>query len=550
MVVVRFRGLASALVACAWGRAFIRMGNVLTHARAFCVGATFVLGTFLGVAVAQNAPTPAFPATPSGAIDTTSTAEEVLNLKKSVDELKRAISDQAVNATTNQIKELDSRLAFYVQLFLAIVGFFGLFIAVFGAAPVFAAMRSSIAADRRATQAHDLAIRGETAGQDRASQVHQTFLEGSKQTLDLVNATLTLAKEASERAANLIQRRASELLRDLDGKSRTMLDKVAYQDDRALVTIPDKRSNLSSLASKIHGFDNIRFILPVDVELTPACQFIRGLDFHLKQQFDDAFEAWDIVTKADDAPDKLKSLAWYWIGYENNNLERFADAEDNFRHAEAFEPGARKYELQRIRIESRFFNTELGLAERSIPAIEGLIDAVSAAGADEQILGHKKRIMTTYGNILMQAGREEDNKAKQNKLYRRAEVVFREVAKEEKKWAPFGLGQTLWHLGKLDAAQEYLIGSRRVAQKEDVDRIEPRTKVLARTTELICCVLVERFVDEAPAVYGNLLNALGMVEGRLTVYSQFQKRNVTKDEFANDLKRFAAESDSKGRWLK
>lgn len=66
-------------------------------------------------------------------------------------------------------------------------------------------------------------------------------------------------------------------------------------------------------------------------------------------------------------------------------------------------------------------------------------------------------------------------------------------------------------------------------------REEPRTKVLARTTELICCFCVPRLNIEAPGIRSLVLQELGRVDERLTVYSQVQKSNVTKPEFQDDL---------------
>ena len=62
--------------------------------------------------------------------------------------------------------------------------------------------------------------------------------------------------------------------------------------------------------------------------------------------------------------------------------------------------------------------------------------------------------------------------------------------------------------------------------------------MLARTTELICCLWVDKLRKQAPAVYGNLVDALGLIEDRLTIYSQFQKRNVKKVIFLRELKDF------------
>jgi len=80
--------------------------------------------------------------------------------------------------------------------------------------------------------------------------------------------------------------------------------------------------------------------------------------------------------------------------------------------------------------------------------------------------------------------------------------------------------------------------ARKNAQAEYINRVEPRTKVLARTTEIICCALVEELKKDIRSVYGDLIEAIGVVDQRLTIYSQFQKRNVSRDVFKSDLEEF------------
>jgi tetratricopeptide (TPR) repeat protein len=394
--------------------------------------------------------------------------------------------------------------------------------------------------EQRAVQGFGLALIGETANQKRAAEVHENFLSGSKETLELVNATLTLAKEASERAAKMIERRARAIVDELDRESQFLLASVPAQDDRALIANPTSRSNLRSVAHKITGFEINRFILPEDIQLTPPCLFIRGMDFHLGQQFEDAITSWQNVALSPSASDNLKSLAWYWIGYEQNNLNRFDDAEQSFENALKSATGERRYELQRILIETKFFNKNKKnyRSDAAIQPFENLLLTIQADDPSEELEARKTKILITLGNVISQTGRELRKKSREAEaidMFRRAKTLYEQVA-ERDKWALFGFAEMLYELEEVEKAQEIFANRvRDAAIDESVRREEPRTKVLARTTELICCLCVPRLNIEAPGIRSLVLQELGRVDERLTVYSQVQKRNVTKAEFQDDL---------------
>jgi len=401
------------------------------------------------------------------------------------------------------------------------------------------ALLNATESEKRASQAFVLALAGETATQRRAAEVHEKFLAGSRETLDLVNATLTLAKEASERAAKAIETKARLILDELDQECQSLLASVPAQDDRALVANPTSRSDLRSLAHKISGFEINRFILPEDIQLTPPCLFIRGMDFHLGQQFDDAFRNWRNVALAPGTSNSLKSLAWYWIGYEQNNLNRFGDAEQSFENALQFATGGRRYELQRIMIETRFFNKAKYPAASLIQPLENLLDAVSKDVASEDHEARKTKIILTLGNVIGQVGRElagDGKDVEATKVYERARGLYRQGA-ERDKWALLGLAEVLYELGERDEAERLFQKVRGEAIEESVRREEPRTKVLARTTELICCLRVPSLNTEAAGIRSLVLQDLGRVDERMTVYSQMQKRNVTKTQFQSDLEK-------------
>jgi len=394
--------------------------------------------------------------------------------------------------------------------------------------------------DARATAAFDLAITGERASQKRAATVHEEFLTGSKETLELVNATLTLAKEASERAAKTIERRARTLVQELDHDAQFLLASVPSQDDRALIAKTDSRSQLRSLARQIDAFEVNRLILPEDVQLTPQCIFIRGMDFHLNQQYLDAIGNWKMVALSNTAPADLRSLAWYWIGYEQNNLHKFEEAEQSFENALKHSKGSRQYELQRILFETRFFNKARNPAHALIIPLQNLLTVVEAVSRTDEIAARRIKIVVTLANVIYVSGCDAQASGQQETamdLFKRARDLFSSATQEDK-WAAFGLAQTLFKLGsneEVETAQAIFRDVRKAAIQEAVSREEPRTKVLANTTQLICCLRVPDFNEEVPNIRSLVMQDLGRVDERLTVYSQIQKRNVEQAEFQKDL---------------
>ena len=126
-------------------------------------------------------------------------------------------------------------------------------------------------------------------------------------------------------------------------------------------------------------------------------------------------------------------------------------------------------------------------------------------------------------------------------MYEFAKETFAKAADEDK-WASFGLAQAQYRLGEEREAEPIFKDKiRPKAIEEYINREEPRTKAMAKMTELICCIQAPGLNDEAPGVYVQALEALGQVDERLTVFSQMQKRNVTKSEFRKDLEEFMKE---------
>jgi len=514
------------------------MRRILVHIWRACVLAPIILVIPSGHA----APRP---------VQTTSSA-----LEARVDSLAMDLQAERSwhKAVEMQLAEVRAKLDTATSVLEVAAGFMAVLLAIGTIASLFGFIKS----ERRAAEAHSysmgaarigetrtaeafgIAMRGEAASQQRAAAVHEQFLAGSRETLDLVNATLTLAKEASERAARTIELRARQTIEELDQEAQGLLTSVPSQDDRALIADPGTRSNLRGLAHRVSGFEISRFMLPESIQLTPACLFVRGMDHHLSQNFDEAFRTWRSVALSAAADDGLKSWAWYWIGYEQNNLGRFAEAEQSFENALKHATGPRRFELQRILLESRFFNKAKFTAASLTAPFESLLASVGAEPPSEELEARRVKIEVTFANVLLRQARDLGSDPVAREMNRKAGDLYRRASGD--KWALFGLAETLASSEDDKDQQDALAVFRRVraeAIEESVRREEPRTKVLARSTELMCCLNVPEYRDEAPAIRSLVLQELGRVDARLTVYSQLQRRNVTKAEFLRDLESVA-----------
>ncbi|HEV2728323.1 MAG TPA: hypothetical protein VGV34_08515, partial [Solirubrobacterales bacterium] len=138
--------------------------------------------------------------------------------RKEVENLETRIEDQG--QTYDRI--------FYVLAFLVAVLTGGGFIGVI----------LSLRTEQRQGEIHRLGIAGETKAQERAEETHRRaeethnkLLAGSEETLNLVNATLSLAKDASKRAEDAVRGKAVERLRDLDQEAEKILDAVHHADN-------------------------------------------------------------------------------------------------------------------------------------------------------------------------------------------------------------------------------------------------------------------------------------------------------------------------------
>jgi len=81
----------------------------------------------------------------------------------------------------------------------------------------------SIRDQRRISQLHELSVGSEISAQRRSDQSYSFFLEESQKTLTLVNDTLELAREATDRAAHTMELKAESNLARIEERAQSLL---------------------------------------------------------------------------------------------------------------------------------------------------------------------------------------------------------------------------------------------------------------------------------------------------------------------------------------
>lgn len=398
--------------------------------------------------------------------------------------------------------------------------------------------------ETRQDSAFALARKGEEDAQTRASEVHQSFFDSSQKTIGLVNETLALAKEASERAANAVLKKAKVSLQELNDEATELVSRTSKKSERHLVEDVEEKSNLQGLARRIHGFDSTRLYLPEDLDLTPYCRYVLGMDQHLLQQFPEAFANWRKVYLRSDTPPELRCLAYYWIGYENNNIGKFPDATDAFNSALDYAVGSQKYEIRRISLESQFFGAAtMQQVDHILGELRRLAVAARSDDLDDKSTDRAASISRTLGNVLYAASTVVSRgKPGRIGLLEESLLAFDAalLGVGAQDYAQFGMALSLLDLadlgqadakGRVAEAHDLLLAVRPVVKARATQREEHRTKVLCRSTELICCMKVPELHGEAAGILEHTLAALGAVNGKMTVYSQWERKNILKDNF-------------------
>lgn len=426
----------------------------------------------------------------------------------------------------------------------------GITVSVIGAGGVLGFVLS-VRGESRTGELHDVRLTGELAAQARAEQSHASFLEASQKTLTLVNDTLTLAKDANERAARTMAQRAEQNQKEIDARAHALVREAFQLTDfktktfKIFVEAPEIKSELDELASRLSSIEG--YLDLQHIALTPACFFVKGMARHLRQEARRAIEDLERATEAEGRRSRnLVIAAHYWMGYESNNLRRFSQAANSFKRALELEQkgSAQYFELRRIKLESDFFElarafraSQLnGTAKQSSSALikpleRQLNDVLKEAKAADDTGGVSGGILTLHGNILTWAARNTEDERVAHELLTQAVAVFPETGASI--WANFGRLDAQSELGhEIDDDDWQGVVWDAVARTSV--RTEPRSLALLHETSLIA-LSKQRTPREWESTYRALKEALAKVDASLTLYSQREKYNVPRDEFDREV---------------
>lgn len=405
---------------------------------------------------------------------------------------------------------------------------------------------------------------------DDREKNEQSAIKTTETTIALVNRTLELAVQASERSAKSLQIRLQNILNSIEEESiKLVQNSGAFDDDKNLTLKREIQTEIHRIGNKIEGLENNLVILDQEgsdvektIRLTPYATFIKGTDQYLKEQFDDALKTWETLLRTDIQTfehNKLKSLIYYWIGYLNNNLLNFKEGISNFANAEKLCEDSRKYELQRMQIETRFFANED--SEVISEDLEKLLSKIEndTSISKTMIKNRTSKVLNTLGNVYYSNFKNTSDEIKQKEFLKKSKNIFKTVLnieddslieisikemdkgeKDKQKWVIFGLAETMFHIDQQNKEIAIKLFEKEIislAEREYENREEKRTKVLAKTCQLICHYRINKEDSD------KLDNDRAMIElplsdlnKRLTIYSQLVRKNVEYEEFKDHLK--------------
>jgi predicted negative regulator of RcsB-dependent stress response len=225
----------------------------------------------------------------------------------------------------------------------------------------------SIRDQRRVSQLHELTVSAEMAGQLRAEQSFTAFLEGSQKTLNLVNDTLQLAKEATESESRRTEQKASAALDGIEEDAEELVLAIDEGGDfEELVDVPGNRTELRRIAADLAALEG--YVRLQDVDLKPYSRFVKGIDRYLLNDTTGALHAIRHATQ-DESKRQLQRMARYWVAKLNIAVGNYTNASHMLETAKGeAAPGTVQWlEYERLRLETEFFEAAAGMPVDATP---------------------------------------------------------------------------------------------------------------------------------------------------------------------------------------
>jgi hypothetical protein len=203
------------------------------------------------------------------------TAEERLLL---TDE-GQASAIKELKGEVSVLKERTGWVLLPIAAVLAILGIGGAFSVVF-----------SIRDQRRVSQLHELSVAGEISSQRRTEQSYGAFLEQSQTTIALVNDTLRLAKDASDREVQSGRSKAKERVSSIENRAENMMLPIFSKEDfELIIEDAETRRELIQIGRELRELDASLSLQ--EVELRPYAKFVKAMALFVGNETEAAIDA-------------------------------------------------------------------------------------------------------------------------------------------------------------------------------------------------------------------------------------------------------------------
>lgn len=272
----------------------------------------------------------------------------------------------------------------------------------------------SIRDQRRTSQLHQLTVAGELSSQRRAEQGYATFLEQSQTTLSLVNDTLRLGKEATDRAAHSMQQRAQSQVDAIEERARDlMMNAFTEGEFERIIVDPEQRDELESIAEGLRVLEG--YLSLQDMQLPEYAQFVKALDLFLHDETEAALRSLQLASQKRSVGD-LGEFVEYWLGYVLSTVGAYREALTRFSHdkVQVGHLSSQYFQLERVIAETEFF-VRAAVVAREAQSEEG--------DHDEDPHERFERVTDLLDHLATRAAQMEEPSGEQARSEDRLEVA-------------------------------------------------------------------------------------------------------------------------------
>jgi hypothetical protein len=265
----------------------------------------------------------------------------------------------------------------------------------------------SVRDQRRSSQLHELTVSGEIASQRRTEQSYGSFLEQSQTTLSLVNDTLGLAKEATDRAAHSMELKAKSRIDAIEERAqKLLLDVFGEREFELIINDPTRRDELHSVAADLRSLEG--YLSLQDIKLPQYTKFVKAIDQFLLDDTESALQALRLASQ-DRVVGDLQRFVEYWLGYMLTTVGEYDEAIGKFRHDEIDlkKDDPEYFQLERIIAETEFFLVAKNTAQAEASK-KGGKKATSPRRRFEQVA----KILDELGKLAAKLEKSESQSAK------------------------------------------------------------------------------------------------------------------------------------------